>query len=65
MCDLNAYLMKDGKEELFLENVDVVRPEGNSVYLKSLFGEERHFEGIIKEILAIKRKIILLPSPRP
>ncbi|MDA8174056.1 MAG: CooT family nickel-binding protein [Nitrospiraceae bacterium] len=64
MCDLNAYLLKEGKEELFLENVDVIRPEGDTVYLKSLFGEERWFEGAIKEILAIKRKIVLQPAPK-
>ncbi|MDA8155410.1 MAG: CooT family nickel-binding protein [Actinomycetota bacterium] len=64
MCDLNAYLLNEGKEELFLENVDVIRPEGGMVYLKSLFGEERRFEGAIKEILAIKRKIVLQPATK-
>lgn len=59
MCELNAYIKKADKEELFLENVDLIRPEENKIYLKTMFGEERTFQGRIKEIQALKRKIIL------
>ncbi|MDA8169001.1 MAG: CooT family nickel-binding protein [Nitrospiraceae bacterium] len=59
MCELNAFVVGPGKEELFLESVDIIRPEDGSVYLRSLFGEEKRFEGRIKEIQAIKRKILL------
>lgn len=62
MCDLNAYIQKTGPEDisLYLENVDIIRPEGEAqVYLKSMFGEERRFAGRIKEIQAIRRRIIL------
>ena len=62
MCELNAYLTTGDKEDLYLESVDVIRPEDGAVYLRSLFGEERHFQGRIKEIQAIKRKILLEPS---
>ncbi|MDA8387235.1 MAG: CooT family nickel-binding protein [Nitrospiraceae bacterium] len=60
MCELNAYITgREGREELYLESVDIIRPEADSVYLKSLFGEEKRFPGRIKEIQAIKRKILL------
>jgi predicted RNA-binding protein len=62
MCELHAYITKDNKEELFLENVDFIRPEKDKVYLKTMFGEERTFQGRIKEIQALKRKIILEKS---
>ncbi len=59
MCDINAYIFKDGKEEIYLENVDIIRPDQGKVYLKNLFGEQKVFEGSIKEILLLKHRIIL------
>ena len=60
MCETNAYIEKNGgEEELFLENVDILRPEEGRIYMKNLFGEQRYFEGSIKEISLLKHKIIL------
>jgi len=59
MCETNAYIEKDGQEELYLENVDILRPETGKIYMRNLFGEQRVFEGTIKEISLTKHKIIL------
>lgn len=59
MCEVNAYIETDGREELYLENVDILKPEGGKIFMKSLFGEQKLFEGSIKEISLIKRRIIL------
>jgi predicted RNA-binding protein len=59
MCEANAYIYKDGKEELYLENVDIMRPEEGKLFLKNLFGEQKMFEGEIKEISLLKHKIVL------
>lgn len=59
MCEANAYIYRDGKEELYLENVDRMVPEGSSIYLKNLFGEQKTFEGRIKEISLLKHRILL------
>ncbi len=59
MCEANAYIYKDGKEELYLENVDVMRPEEGKIFMKNLFGEQKIFEGEIREISLIRHKIIL------
>jgi predicted RNA-binding protein len=59
MCDTNAYIDKEGNEELYLENVNLIRPEDGRVYLKNLFGEEKTFKGTIKEISLNSHKIIL------
>ncbi len=59
MCEANAYIVKEGKEELYLENVDVLVPEGGRIYLKNLFGEQKTFEGHVKEISLIRHKILL------
>ncbi len=56
MCEANAYIEKDGNEELYLENVDIIKPEGGKIFMKNLFGEQKFFEGSIKEISLIKHK---------
>jgi predicted RNA-binding protein len=59
MCEANAYVYKDGSEELYLENVDVMKPENGKIFLKNLFGEQKVFEGEIKEISLLRHKIVL------
>ena len=59
MCETNAFIYKNGREDLYLESVDLLVPEGGKVYLKNLFGEQKTFEGHIKEISFLSRKILL------
>jgi len=59
MCELNAYISQEGKEELYLENVNSAKSEEGKVFLKNLFGEQKVFEGMIREISLPGRRIIL------
>lgn len=59
MCEANAYIFENGKEELYLENVDVMKPEDGKIFLKNLFGEQKVFEGEIKEVSLLRHKILL------
>jgi predicted RNA-binding protein len=59
MCETNVYIEKDGSEELYLENVDIIKPEDGRIFMKNLFGEQKFFEGSLKEISLTKHKIIL------
>ncbi|NOZ68192.1 MAG: CooT family nickel-binding protein [Deferribacteres bacterium] len=59
MCETNAYIEKDGGEELYLENVDVLKPEDGKILMRNIFGEQKLFEGSIKEISLSRHKIIL------
>jgi predicted RNA-binding protein len=59
MCETNAYVREKGEDQLFLENVDILKPEEGRIYLRNLFGEEKHFEGSLEEISLTKHKIIL------
>jgi predicted RNA-binding protein len=36
-----------------------MKPEGGKIYLKNLFGEQKVFDGEIKEISLLKHKIVL------
>ena len=59
MCDVNVYIYKDGKEDLYLENVDLVVPESGKVRMKNLFGEQKTFEGKVREISLLRHRILL------
>lgn len=59
MCETNVYIEDNGNEELFLENVDILKPEEGRIFMKNLFGEQKFFEGSIKEISLIKHKVVL------
>ncbi len=59
MCESNAYIIQDGKESMLLEDVDLLRPEGDSVYLRSVFGEQKTVSARIVELRLMDHKIIL------
>jgi len=59
MCEANAFLFKDGQEELLLEAVDLIEPEGeNSFRMVSIFGEQKIVKGKIKTINLVNHKIV-------
>ncbi|MEW6115015.1 MAG: CooT family nickel-binding protein [Thermodesulfobacteriota bacterium] len=60
MCESNAYMIdKDGKEELFMENVDYVKLDGGTILLRTLFGEEKTVTGTIRELNLSGHRIVL------
>ena len=59
MCEANAYLIDSGEETLVMENVDVLRPEGNGVYLQDIFGGQRTIKARIKELNLVDHRILL------
>jgi len=59
MCEANAFLFKDGEEELLLEAVDLIEPEeDDSFRMVSIFGEQKIIKGKIKTINLVNHKII-------
>ena len=59
MCEANAYIFKDGKEDLILESVDLVEPQDEGIFLlKSIFGEQKIIRGKIKSMNLVHHKII-------
>lgn len=59
MCEANAYILKNGKEELLLEKVDRVLPHEKGLLLQDIFGRQMLLEGRIKELALVDHKIIL------
>jgi predicted RNA-binding protein len=40
MCDINLYLVRQGQEELLMENIDRIQKEGDDLIIRDMFGEE-------------------------
>jgi len=59
MCEANAYLRKDGKEELFFENVDKVLPHEDGLLLEDIFGRRKIVKARIRELALVDHRIIL------
>lgn len=59
MCEANAYLLKDGKEMLFMESVDLLEDEGNQIRVQSIFGEQKVIKARIRSMSLVDHKIIL------
>lgn len=59
MCEANAYLWKNGGEELVLENVDRVLPQEDGLLLEDIFGKRKLIRARIKELALVDHKIIL------
>ena len=61
MCESTAYILKDGKEELVLESVDVLENQEGRIKLVNIFGEEETVEAKVKTLSLVDHKIILEP----
>jgi predicted RNA-binding protein len=62
MCESTAYVLKSGKEELILENVDYLENQEGQVKMVNLFGEEKVVDGRVKSLSLVDHKIILEAS---
>ena len=59
MCELNVYLLGEGKEELLMEDVANMAPEGDSVVLTDILGQQKTVDGRILEIRLLDHKAYL------
>ncbi len=59
MCEANAYLRQDGKEEIFMEMVDKVIPEADGIVLEDIFGRRKVVKARIAELALVDHRIIL------
>jgi len=59
MCEANAYIDKDGREELILESVDRVEPqEGGGFLLVDIFGRQKTVKAPLKRMNLVSHRIV-------
>ncbi|MGD0621230.1 MAG: CooT family nickel-binding protein [Thermacetogeniaceae bacterium] len=59
MCEAHAYVRKDDKDELFMENVDSVLPYEDGLVLENIFGQRKMIKARIRELALVDHKVIL------
>ncbi len=59
MCEAAAFIIRDGKEELVLDSVDLLEPENGNIRLVNIFGEQKILSARIKQLSLVNHKIIL------
>ncbi len=51
MCEVNAYIFRDDKEELILKSVDLVEPQDDCGFLLTdIFGSQKIIRGKLKQM---------------
>ena len=60
MCEAAAYIRKNGQEELFLADVDIIEPEKDGLRLVNIFGEQRVVNATIHSLNLVNHRVILL-----
>ena len=62
MCESKVYLATETGEELVMEDVTSIKPEGDGFMLVSLFGQQVHVRGHLREIDLLKHRVIVEPA---
>ena len=59
MCEAHAYIIKEDREEMVLENVDLLEVEGDEIRMTNIFGEQKKLKARIKLYDGPKSRIML------
>ncbi len=59
MCQSSVYLVKDGREELVMEDVSVLKPQGEEILLIGMLGEKKQIKAKFKELQLMDHRILL------
>ena len=60
MCEAAAFMLKNGREELVLQDVDLIEPEGENLRLVNIFGEQKVLKASILSLNLVNHKVILV-----
>ena len=60
MCEAAAYIVKNGQEELVLQDVDVIEPDGDNLRLVNIFGEQKVLKAAILSLNLVDHKVLLV-----
>ena len=59
MCEADAYITVNGKEEMVMSSVDIVEPQGDNLWrLVNIFGEQKTVQGRIQSMNLVNHKIL-------
>lgn len=59
MCEANVYLVEGENKELIMEAVDTIEPEGDTIRLVSIFGDQKTVSAKIHSLSLVDHKVFL------
>jgi predicted RNA-binding protein len=59
MCEANAYIIREGQEELVMEAVDKIEPEDDGLRLLNVFGDQKFLRARIYALSLVNHKVFL------
>ncbi len=59
MCQSTVYMVKDGREEMLMEDVSVITPQGDEILLVGMLGERKKIKAKFKELQLMDHRILL------
>jgi predicted RNA-binding protein len=59
MCEANAYIIREGQEELVMEAVDKIEPEDDGLRLLNVFGDQKFLHARIYALSLVNHKVFL------
>jgi predicted RNA-binding protein len=59
MCESNAYIVRDGKEELVFKDVASLEPQGENLLLKGVLGDATEVKARLIKMDFMEHKILL------
>jgi predicted RNA-binding protein len=63
MCEARVYLSRGDSEELYFEDVAVIRPSADGWLLTDIFGQTRTVAGEIKLLDLVNHKVVFAAKP--
>ena len=61
MCNMAAFIVRDGTEEKILEDVDLVEADGDAFELTNIFGDRRTLRARLKRLDNNEGKLLFEP----
>lgn len=60
MCEANVFIIdQHGDEQLLLESVDKIIPNGDEIFLENIFHERKTVKAKIKTMALVEHRIVL------
>jgi len=59
MCESNVYLLKKGKEEKFLDDVELIRCQDGQLFISNSNGEKRQVKAEIVSVDFENHKVLI------
>jgi predicted RNA-binding protein len=63
MCEASVYLVREGEEQKIMQDVTLVQPEDDTVFMSTLLGEQKIVPGRITRIDFLKHTVFVEETP--